>query len=315
MKIALVHNARLPVEGYGGTERLVWWLAKAFSAMGHDVELVCQPGSQCSFATVKEWQDFTNPFDATDADIVHYFYTPVSVPNKPYVITIGGNGVVGEKYLPNTVFVSRNMAERHHADAYVHNGVDPDDYIFKENKKGFFAFCAKASWKVKNVKGAIQIAKAANKELHILGGKSFFANPFGKIKWHGMQGGRFKAEILADASLFLFPVLWNEPFGIAIVEALLSGTPVLGTPFGSLPELIDPDVGRVCSSMAELIDTAKNPPSWKAKVCRDYALSKFHYKKMAEKYLLYYEHILNRRQINKVVPFVDQNTGNLLSLM
>ncbi len=314
MKIALIHNARLPVEGYGGTERLVWWLAKAYSQMGHQVDLVCQKESECSFAKVREWEDFTSPYDTTDADLVHYFYTPSSEPVKPYVITIGGNGVVGEKYYENTVFVSKNMAERHNAKAFVHNGVDPDDYLFKESKNDSFAFCAKASWKVKNVKGAIQIAKAAHKELHILGGNSFFKNPFGKIKWHGMRGGKFKAEILADASLFLFPVLWNEPFGIAIVEALLSGTPVLGTPFGSLPEIITNDVGRVCHSMAELIETAKNPPQWKAKACREYALENFHYKKMAEKYLAYYAEILNKQKINPQNPFVDKNTGGLLTL-
>ena len=167
MKISLIHNARLPVEGYGGTERLVWWLAKAFSGLGHQVELVARPGSRCPFAAVKEWEDFTNPYEATDSDLVHYFYTPSKTPEKPYVVTIGGNGVVGERYCENTVFVSRNMAERHHAAAFVHNGVDPDDSIYREIKKDYFAFCAKASWKAKNVAGAIKIAKSEIGRAHV----------------------------------------------------------------------------------------------------------------------------------------------------
>lgn len=312
MRIALIHNARLPVEGYGGTERLVWWLAKAYHQLGHEVELVCKPGSHCPFAKVKEWEDFTHPYLSNEVDFVHYFYTPSSKPPTPYLVTIGGNGIVGEKYHLNTVFVSQNMAHRHHAKAFVHNGIDPDDYIFQENKKDYFTFCAKASWKVKNVKGAIKIAKAAHKELHILGGTSFFSLPFSKIKWHGIQGGKFKAETLANASLLLFPVLWNEPFGIAIVEALISGTPVLGTPFGALPEIITDETGRICSSMEEMIDTVKNLPHWKAKFCREYALEKFHYKKMGEKYIGYYEKILNGQTLNPEVPFVDKNTGSLL---
>lgn len=313
MKISLIHNARLPVDGYGGTERLVWWLAKALHERGHSVELVCRPDSRCPFAKIREWEDFMNPYDKTDSDLVHYFYTPSTEPKKPYLVTIGGNGTIGEKYWQNTVFVSRNMAIRHHAEAFVHNGVDPEEYVYREKKKDYFAFCAKASWKVKNVKAAIQVAKHTGKELHILGGKRFFNNPFGKIKWHGMQGGDYKAEILSHASLFLFPVRWNEPFGIAMVEALLSGTPVLGTPFGSLPEVITNNVGKICHSLEELVEATQYAGVWKAKTCREYAMEHFHYQKMAEKYEKYYDAILSSRRINPFCPYVDEDTGGLLS--
>ena len=49
------------------------------------------------------------------------------------------------------------------------------------------------------------------------------------------------------------PALWDEPFGITLIEALASGTPVLGTHRGSLPEVISPDVGALGDTVEELV--------------------------------------------------------------
>jgi hypothetical protein len=54
MKIAHVIRTRFPVEGYGGTERVCYWLAKAQAEMGHEVSVLCLPGSRLPFAEVRE---------------------------------------------------------------------------------------------------------------------------------------------------------------------------------------------------------------------------------------------------------------------
>ncbi|MBM3350068.1 MAG: glycosyltransferase family 4 protein, partial [Betaproteobacteria bacterium] len=52
MNIVLICNARLPVFAYGGTERVVWDLARALSEMGHRVHLLAAEGTTCAFAEV-----------------------------------------------------------------------------------------------------------------------------------------------------------------------------------------------------------------------------------------------------------------------
>ncbi|NBX75415.1 MAG: glycosyltransferase [Proteobacteria bacterium] len=295
--ISLIHEARFPVQKYGGTERVVWWLAKGLSELGHQVNLICLPGSSCSFGRV---YDLREP--RPQADITHFFNTPSQEPDQPYLVTIEGNAKAGEVFLPNTVFVSHNHAQRNGSEVFVYNGLDPDEYFFSSEKSRELLFLAKASWAVKNVKGAIQIARRAGKKLNVVGGSRWWCPVWRGIHWRGMLGGTEKARWISRSEGLLFPVLWNEPFGIAVTEALVSGTPVLATPFGSLKELIDPQVGRICHNYGEFISAAKNLGEFKPKDCRDWALSRFHYREMAKSYLKKYETVLSGKKLNSVSP-------------
>lgn len=310
MKVALIHNASFPVRGYGGTERLVWWIAKGLFERGIQVVLVCAPGSHCPYAEVVPYEE--NGLDRLPVDILHYFNTPSEIPDRPHLVTIGGNGKIGEKYSINTVFVSQNHAYRHGASAFVYNGLDPDEYLFETQRDNYLVFLAKASWSVKNVKGAIRIARKSQRELRIMGGERKFFNGWRGVFWEGMVDGQVKAQWLSKTAGLLFPVLWHEPFGIAVVEALVSGAPVITTPFGSLPEIVTSEVGRICLSEAEMIEAVGTLDRYSPERCRDWALSKFHYKQMADKYSSYYEKVLNGNTLNKILPMVTAPTGNLL---
>jgi hypothetical protein len=122
MRIALAHPSTLPVTDYGGTQRVVWWLAKALASLNHQVYLVCHEG-KCDFAEVIPW-DFKNSLDLLPqkVDICHFFGTPVPATEKPFLVTIDGNGQPNEKFFKNTVFVSKNHASRHQSNAFVYNG-------------------------------------------------------------------------------------------------------------------------------------------------------------------------------------------------
>ena len=54
-----------------------------------------------------------------------------------------------------------------------------------------------------------------------------------------------KLELLAGASALLFPIRWNEPFGMVMIEAMACGTPVLAFPEGAAPEVVDDGTHRV----------------------------------------------------------------------
>jgi hypothetical protein len=315
MKVALVHEAMFPVWAYGGTERVVWWLAKGLAERGVRVVLVGRPGSSCPFAETPT-VDFSRGVEEQipGLDLVHHFVTPPKQPAAPYLVTIGGNGQAGETYLPNTAFVSRNHAERHGAQCFVYNGIDPDDYQYGDRKQSSLLFLAKASWKVKNVRGAIRLARQVKRPIDIVGGDRFLFRRWRGAHWRGMLGGREKAEIIARSSALLFPVLWDEPFGLAVVEAMVSGTPVLATPFGSLPELIAPQVGAICHSLQEFTEALSDIGRFRPEACREWAIENFSYGRMADRYLELYRRLLAGETLNSGLPGVREAAGKMYSL-
>ena len=161
MNILIVNNSKLPVIYYGGTERVIWYLGKTLSRLGHKVSFLVAQGSTCDFAEIIERNPELDVIDQipTEIDLVHFHFTPKGAEKLqvPYLITIHGNPNPVESLDKNTVFVSENNAKRHNAEAFVHNGLDWDDYGNPQldNKRSYFHFLGKAAWRVKNVKGAI----------------------------------------------------------------------------------------------------------------------------------------------------------------
>lgn len=315
MHIALIHNAVLPVRGYGGTERLVSWLAKGLHARGVKLTLVLAVGSASELGSVLPFSEGP-PLERAlpDVDVFHYFNTPPIPPERPYIVTIGGNGKIGEMYLPNTVFVSRNHAERHGSHRFVYNGVDPDEYLFSAEKKGYLLFLAKAAWRVKNVEGAIRFARKTGKPLHILGGQRWLLNHWRGIHWEGKIGGVRKAEFVAGASALLWPIIWNEPFGIAVAEALVSGTPVIASRRGSSPELVDESVGFLCDSEDDFVRAIGEVPRISSHRCREWAVQHFHFLKMTDAYIKIYEEVLSGKTLNAKPPRASGPPEELLPL-
>ncbi len=305
LRVCIVHDTSLPVYRYGGAERALGWLARGLRDSGHDVLIACRRGSSYPGIPVVG-VDFQKPIASQlpPAQLYHFFFTPKEELPSPYVVTIQGNGKPGETFSKNTIFISRNHAERHGATAFVYNGLDPAEYAFSEKKERDLLFLAKASWKVKNVDGAIRIAKRARRPLQILGG-SHWLSPLHRrqdIYWRGMVGGSEKTGVVAKSSGLLFPVKWHEPFGIAVIEALVSGTPALVSPFGSLPELVPPHVGKVCGTETEFFEAVEELPKFTARRCRDWVLENFDYRQMTEKYERYYEKLLAGESMNAVTP-------------
>lgn len=73
------------------------------------------------------------------------------------------------------------------------------------------------------------------------------------IQYLGEVPHERKLELLAGAAALLFPIRWNEPFGMVMIEALACGTPVLAFPEGAVPEVIeDGRTGFLCREVADL---------------------------------------------------------------
>lgn len=302
MKIAHVIFTRFPVEGYGGTERVCQWLAKAQAESGHEVTILCLGGS-LPFARVVEIPDqFTDlsPYLPAGTDIVQLYQNPGFRVDAPVLVNIGGNGQAGEKFHPNTVFVSRNHAERHGWTEFVYNGIDLDEYPMSSVRGPDPVFLAKASWRVKNLRGAIRIARLANRHLDVGGGRA--ACWHRHVRSHGTVDGAQKLRLLQNASCLLFPVIWDEPFGLVTVEAMACGTPVVATPRGALPEIVTPDSGVLADSLSGLVDGVVNCGKFSPDACRARVAAAFTHRHMAAKYESYYRRVLRSGKIREGFP-------------
>ena len=312
MNILIYHNSILPVSKYGGTERIVYWLGKQYALMGHKITFLCRAGSASEFARIIVYKPDVSIDEQIpeDIDIVHLDHKPLQPVRKPYVVMIQGNEDYGVELDLNTIFVSKNHANRYNSQAYVHNGLDLSDYgkpTFIQ-KRTHLHFLAKASWRLKNVKGAIELARKTNHKLAVLGGTrlnikmGFRFTPYPSIQFYGMVGGDEKNHLLNNSMGLLFPVLWHEPFGIALIESLYMGCPVFGTPYGSLPELITPEMGFLSNKKSELITQISDIERFDNRRCSEYVADNFTIRHTAEAYLRYYEVVLNSKTINSVPP-------------
>ncbi|MEI6092564.1 MAG: glycosyltransferase [bacterium] len=313
MKILFEHNGILPVQRYGGTERIIFWLMKELVKRGHEIFLIASKNSDVKKHGIKlipRTSDDWRSLIPSNIDVVHLFAPTDLDLDFPYLLTIGGNGQIGEAFPKNTVFVSRKHAQNHASLAYVYNGIDLDEYPYvKGVKKNWneFMFLAKAKWKVKNLKNCIQACRANKKHLHIAGGRAFTFSKY--IHSHGMVDQKKKLELLNRSDALLFPVRWHEPFGIAIIEAMALGLPVIGSSYGSLPELIKPSTGIICNSFDELVEAVSGSNNnFKPDEIRRHVEKKFSVQNMADDYLSFYDKVIKGKTINKIPP--TNVTGN-----
>jgi glycosyltransferase involved in cell wall biosynthesis len=308
MKILFNHTEIVPVKRYGGTERILYWLMKELVLLGHEVYLAGYPQCQVEDIGVKllpykkdtDWR-FLIP---KDIDVIHLMSQPSFDFDKPIIITLHGNGKVGETFHPNTVFLSKKHAENHGSKEFVYNGIDLDEYpVSLNSNKGWnrFMFLAKASWKVKNLKACIKACKYHKKYLEVAGGRGFSFSSY--INFNGLVDQEKKLELLNNTDALLWPVRWHEPFGVAVIESMALGNPVISSKYGSLPELVNEKTGILCDNYQEFEDAIGfMENNFDPEYLRSYVEDNFTAKIMAESYLKYYQQVARGETINPTTP-------------
>ncbi len=316
LHVVLVYNGTIPVEKYGGTGRVVWYLGKELSALGHRVTFLTGSGSHSSFADVLEWQPGKSLEEQvpSDADIVHTHFPVWEEISKPLITTVHGNAGHQRAFHRNTVFLSRDHARRHGSSCFVYNGLGTDELGKPDllNKRGYVHFLGKAAWRVKNLKGAMNIARKSGEQLHVLGGyrlnikMGFRFTPDPRIRFDGMVGGERKNRLLNGSKALLFPVRWHEPFGLAVIESLYFGCPVFATPYGALPEIISPETGFLSASGDELAAALARVGDFDRKRCHEYVCDTFSIARMTKAFLDLYTRVLNGEELNTTEPVLQE---------
>jgi glycosyltransferase involved in cell wall biosynthesis len=270
---------RVPPRNYGGTERVVAELVDGLLATGHEVTLyatgdartaadlrwlypralgIATPDllsvNHAAFACYDIARE--NAFDVVHAHIPEaIFFTPV-LP-APVVYTAHNSDVGLLRALAsfheqiNAVAISRDQARRlpFAHPSVIHHGRDPRAFPIGRGQGGYAAFVGLlAPWKGPHV--ALDVAARARVPIRLGGIPRGENDPYylhelkprfrrKGVTFVGGVSHRPKVAMLRSAIATLFPIDWNEPFGLVMVESMLCGTPVLAFRRGSVPEVID----------------------------------------------------------------------------
>jgi glycosyltransferase involved in cell wall biosynthesis len=192
--------------------------------------------------------------------------------------------------------------------ATVYHGIPAD--LLSANyhpRGGYLAFLGRISPE-KRPDRAIQIAQAAGIPLKIAAkvdrvDEAYFREQIEPllslpgIEFLGEINDRGKAKFLGEARALLFPVDWQEPFGLVMIEAMACGTPVLAFRCGSVPEIIDPGVtGAIVESMEEAVQVLPRVLSLDRRRVRRRFEQRFTAGRMARDYVQVYRSLLGRER-------------------
>jgi len=118
-----------------------------------------------------------------------------------------------------------------------------------------------------------------------------------KIVYVGPVSDGQKKKLYAGAKAFLMPISWEEPFGLVMVEAMMSGTPVIAFKRGSVPEIVDlGKTGQIVSDVSEMVQALMTIDRIDIKKCREIAVAKFGKDQMVNNYIKVYEDILENKK-------------------
>jgi glycosyltransferase involved in cell wall biosynthesis len=104
-----------------------------------------------------------------------------------------------------------------------------------------------------------------------------------------------KLELLAQAKGLMFPIRWNEPFGMVMLESMACGTPVLAFPEGAVPEVVeDGKTGFLCEDEASMVDASSRIDDLDRSACRAAVEGYFSTRRMVSDHIDLYETLARR---------------------
>jgi glycosyltransferase involved in cell wall biosynthesis len=326
---------RLPPRDYGPWEQVASTLAEGFVARGHDVTLFATADSDTSARLdavapsgyeetpgldAKVWEALhnANAFEhAAGLDILsnQFDFMPLSysrLVDTPMVTTIHGFSSeaivpVYKRYDDVAHYVAISEANRHadlHYDATIHHGIDPASFTFVAGAGDYLLFLGRIH-PDKGTHEAIEVARRAGLPLVIAGivaHQRYFERQVQphvdglQVRYVGPVGPRERDRLLGGARALLHLISIEEPVGLAVVESLATGTPVIATSLGSMPELIrDGETGLLVTGVDAATAAVARVGEISRQACRADVLARFTSDAMVDRYLALFAAILRNR--------------------
>jgi glycosyltransferase involved in cell wall biosynthesis len=319
----------VPPSGYGGIETVVHTLVEGLVEQGHDVTLFAAPGSRTSARLVSPLDGavaMTDPIapdletayvlqalrQAEDFDVVHVHtwmgaLLAAVMEGPPVVHTLHGPWderarvrypLVADRV--GLVAISDAQRRANRGVAYagrVHNGVDHERLPFRAEKEDFLLFLGR-SCPAKGPDRAIRVARMAGKPIVMIVKRmepreiDYWDHAVAPLLGSDVEvlGDGDKQEALCRASATLFPISWDEPFGMVMVESMACGTPVLATPMGAAPEVVeDGATGFLCPTLEDMAAATERVAALSPHACRARVAERFSKRSLSGGYRLVFE--------------------------
>ena len=323
---------RVPPRHYGPWERVVSILTEGLVERGVDVTLFATADSVTTARLhavaprgysedpaidpkVYECLHIAAAFErAGQFDLLHnhFDFLPLSysrLVSTPVVTTI--HGFSSERIVPvfrayNDIghYVAISEADRHPALTYaatIHHGIPLDEFTLRTEPGDYLLYFSRIH-PDKGAREAVELARRTGQSLIIAGiihDQEYFDRsvaPFldgEQIRYVGSVGPRERDALLGGARALIHLIGFEEPFGLSVVEAMATGTPVIAFPRGSMPELIDDGVtGYLVADLDRAEDALRRVPDIDRRACRAQAEARFSVDRMVDDYLRLYERIL-----------------------
>lgn len=190
-------------------------------------------------------------------------------------------------------------------DAVIHHGIDTSTIPMGQGTGGYACFLGRMD-PSKGVLEALDVAAKANMSLliaakmHSLTEKTYFNSiikpRLGKgVDYLGELDAQEKYALLGNAVALVNPIQWDEPFGMVMIEALSVGTPVIATPRGSAPEIIQHGVtGYLETSIDAMAHALHIAPGLSREACRKSITDSFSAEAMVSQHVDVYLQQLNQ---------------------
>ncbi|HSX25322.1 MAG TPA: glycosyltransferase family 4 protein [Candidatus Andersenbacteria bacterium] len=268
-----------------------------------------------------EYLHLANCFDhANEFDIIHnnmsfaplYFAPHI----KPRIVTTVHSGLIDfgiqplildmyKQYNAHTDYVSISDSARHPDLNYIetiYHGINVSDYEFHPDAGKYLLLFGRIDH-AKGAAEAIDVAKKFGMKLVLSGiapDKDYFDKQIAphidgvQVEYIGSVGPEQKSKILGGAYALLHLINFEEPFGLSVIEALATGTPVIALNKGSMPEIIDSGTtGFVVDSLDEVLEKLADIPSINRADCRALVADRFTEDIMVDNYAALFEKILS----------------------
>lgn len=320
---------RVPPRHYGPWELVVSRLTEGLVARGHDVTLFATADSQSSATLswvaprpyeeddsydvkVMECLHVAAAFErAAEFDILHnhFDFLPLTysrLVTTPVVTTI--HGLSSERILPaylryddHVAYVAISEADRHPDLTYaatVHHGIPVEEVpVGMGSQDGTLVYLGRIH-PDKGAARAIEVARRADRPLVLAGiiqDVAYFENEVApnvdgdRVRYVGPVGPEERDRLLGAADALLHLVSFAEPFGLAMIEAMACGTPVIAIPLGAVPEVVvDGRTGRLVDGVDAAVRAVASLGELDRAACRAHVEQNFSVDKMVEGYLEVY---------------------------
>jgi glycosyltransferase involved in cell wall biosynthesis len=257
-----------------------------------------------------------------DFDVVHshldFMALPFRRPNDPPMVTTLHGRLDLPEFFPiydafrAEHFVSISNAQRLPVPlldwvATIYHGLPLNEYAVGEGKGGYLLFLGRISPE-KRPHAAIDIARKLGIRLVIAAkvdaaDRAYYEEAIvprldsgSGVDFVGETDLAETIRLLGDARALLFPIDWPEPFGLAMIEAMACGTPVVTRRCGSTPELIDHGkTGFVCDDDDEIVFALRKLDRLDRAACREAVATRFSVERMADEYEAVYRRLVRER--------------------